>query len=47
MEKEKVEAHQNDKLQAGTKETPTIYQEADGIMIYTGGNREKRANRKV
>lgn len=36
-EKEKVEAHQRDKLQAGTKETPTIYQEADGIMIYTQG----------
>ena len=40
-EKEKVEAHQNDKLQAGTKETPTIYQEADGIMIYTQGKDRK------
>lgn len=36
-EKQKVEAHQNDKLKAGEKETPTIYQEADGIMIYTQG----------
>ena len=40
-EKEKVEAHQNDKLQAGTKETPIIYQEADGIMIYTQGKDRK------
>ncbi len=32
-EKEKVEAHQNDKLQAGTKETPTIYQEADSYHL--------------
>ena len=40
-EKEKVEAHQSDKLQAGTKETPTIYQEADGIMIYTQGKDRK------
>lgn len=36
-EKEKVEAFQEDKLKAGEKETPTIYQEADGIMIYTQG----------
>ena len=28
-EKEKFEAYQNDKLEAGTKETQTIYQEAD------------------
>ena len=28
-EKEKVEAYQEDKLKAGEKETPTIYQEAD------------------
>lgn len=40
-EKEKVEAHQNDKLQAGEKETPVIYQEADGIMIYTQGKDRK------
>lgn len=36
-EKEKVEAFQEDKLKAGEKETPTVYQEADGIMIYTQG----------
>lgn len=41
-EKEKVEAHQNDKLEAGTKETPTIYQEADGVMIYTQGKDRKK-----
>lgn len=32
-EKEKVEAHKEDKLKAGEKETPTIYQEADGIIV--------------
>ena len=36
-EKEKVEAYKDEKLKAGEKETPTIYQEADGIMIYTQG----------
>src|SRR5574344_226681 len=36
-EKEKVEAHQNDKLEMGKKEIPILYQEADGIMIYTQG----------
>ena len=36
-EKKKVEAFQEDKLKAGEKETPTVYQEADGIMIYTQG----------
>lgn len=36
-EKEKVEAFQEDKLKAGEKESPTVYQEADGIMIYTQG----------
>lgn len=36
-EKEKVEAHQNDKLETGKKEIPVLYQEADGIMIYTQG----------
>lgn len=41
-EKEKVEAHQNDKLEAGEKETPVIYQEADGIMIYTQGEDRKK-----
>jgi len=40
-EKQKVEAHQNDKLKAGEKETPIIYQEADGIMIYTQGKDRK------
>ncbi len=40
-EKEKVEAYQNDKLKAGEKETPTVYQEADGIMIYTQGKDRK------
>lgn len=40
-EKQKVEAHQTDKLKAGEKETPTIYQEADGIMIYTQGKDRK------
>lgn len=40
-EQVKVEAHQNDKLKAGEKETPVIYQEADGIMIYTQGKDRK------
>ena len=40
-EKEKVKAHQNDKLKAGKKETPIVYQEADGIMIYTQGKDRK------
>ena len=40
-EREKVEAHQKDKLKAGEKETPVIYQEADGIMIYTQGKDRK------
>ena len=40
-EKEKVEAFQEDKLKVGEKETPTVYQEADGIMIYTQGNDRK------
>lgn len=40
-EREKVEAHQEDKLKAGEKETPIIYQEADGIMIYTQGKDRK------
>lgn len=40
-EQEKVEAYQNDKLKAGEKETPVVYQEADGIMIYTQGKDRK------
>ena len=40
-EKEKAEAYEADKLEAGTKETPIIYQEADGIMIYTQGKDRK------
>lgn len=40
-EKEKVEAFQEDKLKVGEKEIPTIYQEADGIMIYTQGKDRK------
>lgn len=40
-EKEKVKAFQEDKLKSGEKETPTIYQEADGIMIYTQGKDRK------
>lgn len=45
-EKEKVEAFQEDKLKAGEKETPTIYQEADGIMIYTQGKDRKEQIKK-
>ena len=45
-EKEKVEAYQEDKLKAGEKETPTIYQEADGIMIYTQGKDRKEQIKK-
>lgn len=42
-EKEKVKAFQEDRLKAGEKETPIIYQEADGIMIYTQGkDRQKQ-----
>ena len=40
-EKAKVEAHENDKLKAGEKETPIVYQEADGIMIYSQGKDRK------
>ena len=40
-EKEKVEAFQEGKLKAGEKETPIVYQEADGIMIYTQGKDRK------
>lgn len=40
-EKEKVGAFQEDKLKAGEKETPIVYQEADGIMIYTQGKDRK------
>lgn len=40
-EEEKVKAHQNDKLKAGEKEIPVVYQEADGIMIYTQGKDRK------
>jgi hypothetical protein len=36
-EKEKVLAHSEDRLQAGTKETPVVYCEADEICIYTQG----------
>lgn len=45
-EKEKVKAFQEDKLKAGEKETPTIYQEADGIMIYTQGKDRKEQIKK-
>ena len=45
-EKEKVEAFQEDKLKAGEKETPVIYQEADGIMIYTQGKDRKEQIKK-
>lgn len=45
-EKEKVEAFQEDKLKAGEKETPTVYQEADGIMIYTQGKDRKEQTEK-
>lgn len=41
-EKEKVEAYQEDKLELGTRETPIIYQEADGVMIYTQGKDRKK-----
>ena len=43
IEAKKVEAHKEEKLEKGTKETPTIYQEADGVMIVMQGkDREKR-----
>lgn len=45
-EKEKVEAFKEDKLKAGEKETPVIYQEADGIMIYTQGEDRKKQEEK-
>lgn len=41
-EQEKVEAYKEEKLIAGTNETPIIYQEADGIMIYTQGKDRKK-----
>ena len=40
-EQEKVKAYQEDKLKAGEKETPVVYQEADGIMIYAQGKDRK------
>ena len=45
-EKEKVEAFEEEKLKAGEKETPVIYQEADGIMIYTQGEDRKKQEEK-
>lgn len=45
-EKEKVEVFQEDKLKAGEKETPTIYQEVNGIMIYTQGKDRKEQIKK-
>lgn len=45
-EKGKVEAFEEDKLKAGEKETPVIYQEADGIMIYTQGEDRKKQEEK-
>ncbi|MBR3003035.1 MAG: hypothetical protein IKF38_05725 [Clostridia bacterium] len=36
-EKERTQAYEEDKLKAGEKDTPVVYQEADGIMIYTQG----------
>ena len=41
-EKEKVEAHEKDNLACGTKISKTIYQEADGIMIYLQGKDRKQ-----
>lgn len=40
-EDRKVEAYLDDRLKPGTKETPALYQEADGIMIYTQGKDRK------
>lgn len=40
-ETKKVKAYLDDKLKSGTKETPALYQEADGIMVYTQGNDRK------
>jgi len=41
-EKSKVKAYEEDKLEAGEKETPVVYQEADGIFIYTQGKLRKK-----
>ena len=45
-EKERTEAYKEDKLKAGEKETPVVYQEADGIMIYTQGKDRKEQEEK-
>ena len=45
-EKERTEAYEEDKLKAGEKETPVVYQEADGIMIYTQGKDRKEQEEK-
>ena len=41
-EKAKVRAYEEDKLETGKKETPVVYQEADGICIYTQGKLRKK-----
>lgn len=40
-EEEKVKSMEEDKLKSGEKEIPIIYQEADGVMIYTQGKDRK------
>ena len=41
MENEKVKAYEEDGLEKGEKEIPVLYQEADGVMIYTQGKDRK------
>lgn len=43
FEKKEIKAYEEEKLEAGTKETPALFQEADGIMIVMQGkDRTKR-----
>lgn len=41
-EEEKIEAYEEEMLKKGTKEIAVLYQEADGVMIYTQGEDRKK-----
>lgn len=42
----KVRAYEEDRLEAGKRETPVVYQEADGVCIYTQGKLRKEQIKK-
>ncbi len=41
-EEESIKAHEEEKLEKGTKETPAIFQEADGVLIVMQGEDRKK-----